>query len=69
MHILLVHQAFAAMDEPGGTRHHELSRYIAGQGNQITVITSPISYLTGRKSKLAPKQVEKVVGENADEVK
>jgi glycosyltransferase involved in cell wall biosynthesis len=67
MHIVLVHQAFASMDEPGGTRHHELSRYIAGQGNQITIITSPISYLTGRKSKLAPRQVEKVVGENPDE--
>ena len=26
MHILLIHQAFAALDEPGGTRHHELAR-------------------------------------------
>lgn len=47
MHILLVHQAFAALDEPGGTRHHELARYLAGQGHQVTVIASPVSYLTG----------------------
>lgn len=47
MHILLVHQAFAALDEPGGTRHHELARYLAAQGHQITVIASPVSYLTG----------------------
>jgi len=47
MHILLIHQAFAALDEPGGTRHHELSRYLAAQGNQVTIIASPVSYLTG----------------------
>ena len=47
MHILLIHQAFAALDEPGGTRHHELARYLAAQGHRVTVITSPVSYLTG----------------------
>ncbi len=47
MHILLVHQAFAALDEPGGTRHHELARYLAERGHRVTVITSPVSYLTG----------------------
>jgi len=47
MHILLVHQAFAALNEPGGTRHHELARYLIEQGHRVTVIASPISYLTG----------------------
>jgi hypothetical protein len=47
LHILLVHQAFAALDEPGGTRHHELARYLAGLGHRVTVIASPVSYLTG----------------------
>ena len=47
MHILLIHQAFAALDEPGGTRHHEFARYLAEHGHRITVITSPVSYLTG----------------------
>lgn len=48
MHILLIHQAFAALDEPGGTRHHELARYLAARGHRITVIASPVSYLTGK---------------------
>jgi glycosyltransferase involved in cell wall biosynthesis len=48
MHILLIHQAFAALDEPGGTRHHELAQYLAGRGHRVTVIASPVSYLTGQ---------------------
>jgi glycosyltransferase involved in cell wall biosynthesis len=47
MHILLIHQSFAALDEPGGTRHHELARYLADQGHRVTIIASPVSYLTG----------------------
>jgi glycosyltransferase involved in cell wall biosynthesis len=47
MHILLIHQAFAALNEPGGTRHHELARHLAARGHHITVIASPVSYLTG----------------------
>ncbi len=50
MHILLIHQAFAALDEPGGTRHHELARFLVSKGHQVTVIASPVSYLTGRGS-------------------
>ncbi len=51
MHILLIHQAFAALDEPGGTRHHELARYLAARGHRVTVIASPISYLTGKSAR------------------
>jgi glycosyltransferase involved in cell wall biosynthesis len=47
MHILLIHQAFAALDEPGGTRHYELACYLAGRGHKVTIIASPVSYLTG----------------------
>lgn len=47
MHVLLIHQAFAALDEPGGTRHHELARYLARLGHQVTIIGSQVSYLTG----------------------
>ncbi len=50
MHILLVHQAFAALDEPGGTRHHELACYLAGRSHRVTIIASPVSYLTGSPS-------------------
>lgn len=48
MHILLIHQAFAAINEPGGTRHHEFSRQLARRGHRVTIITSQVSYLTGR---------------------
>lgn len=47
MHILLIHQAFAALDEPGGTRHHEMALQLASMGHRVTVIASPVSYLTG----------------------
>ena len=50
MHILLVHQAFASMDEAGGTRHHELSLQLSRLGHRVTIIASPVSYLTGRVS-------------------
>jgi glycosyltransferase involved in cell wall biosynthesis len=50
MHILLIHQAFAALDEPGGTRHHELARFLVSKGHRVTVIASPISYLTGART-------------------
>jgi glycosyltransferase involved in cell wall biosynthesis len=49
MHILLIHQAFAALDEPGGTRHHELARSLVQRGHRLTIIASPISYLTGAR--------------------
>lgn len=49
MHILLIHQAFASLDEPGGTRHHELARSLVQRGHQVTVIASPVSYLTGAR--------------------
>jgi len=51
MHILLIHQAFAAIDEPGGTRHHEFARLLAAQGHRISIIASPVSYLTGSREK------------------
>jgi glycosyltransferase involved in cell wall biosynthesis len=47
MHILLIHQAFASLDEAGGTRHHELARYLVEHGHRVTIISSPVSYLTG----------------------
>jgi glycosyltransferase involved in cell wall biosynthesis len=51
MHILLIHQNFAAIDEPGGTRHHEMALYLTEMGNKVTVVTSPVSYLTGTLEK------------------
>ncbi len=48
MHILLIHQAFAALSEPGGTRHHEMARHLTKIGGRVTVLTGQVSYLTGR---------------------
>ncbi len=59
MHILLIHQAFAALDEAGGTRHHELARYLVERGHQVTIVASPISYLTGKSRQDRSKWVEK----------
>lgn len=51
MHILLIHQAFVSLDEAGGTRHFELARILEEHGHQVTVISSPISYLSGKSQK------------------
>ncbi len=58
MRILLIHQAFAALGEPGGTRHHEFCRWLAGQGHTVTVVTGRVSYLTGQavSAHTVPKQ-------------
>ena len=50
MHILLIHQAFAGLDEAGGTRHYEMARLLAGKGHQVTIIASPVSYITGKSN-------------------
>ena len=50
MHILLIHQAFTALNEAGGTRHYEIATHLIATGHRMTIITSPISYLTGKKS-------------------
>lgn len=54
MHVLLIHQAFAAVDEAGGTRHHEIARYLNSRGYRVTIIASPISYLTGKSQEHGP---------------
>jgi glycosyltransferase involved in cell wall biosynthesis len=59
MHILLIHQAFASLDEPGGTRHHEFARYLSSLDYKVTIIASPVSYLTGKSQKERIPWVEK----------
>ncbi|MGH2581659.1 MAG: glycosyltransferase family 4 protein [Anaerolineales bacterium] len=48
IHILLIHQAFTGLNEPGGTRHYEFARALAASGHHVTVIASGVSYLTGK---------------------
>jgi len=47
MHILIVHQAFTTVSEPGGTRHHEMAQHFCREGHHVTVLTGQVSYLTG----------------------
>jgi glycosyltransferase involved in cell wall biosynthesis len=48
MHILLIHQAFAAPGQPGGTRHAELLRRAVRAGHEVTVVASDVIYQTGQ---------------------
>ncbi|MEN4011209.1 MAG: glycosyltransferase family 4 protein [Chloroflexota bacterium] len=48
MHVLLIHQAFAALDEAGGTRHYEMAHHLVARGHRVTIIASPVSYLSGK---------------------
>ena len=68
MHILIVHQAFASLDEPGGTRHHEFARLLVSRGHQVTVIASSISYLTGASSHPSALPAGKGQGRRAEPV-
>lgn len=49
MKVLLIHQAFASPNEPGGTRHYELARYLVGQGHKCTIVASDLCYKTGKR--------------------
>jgi len=44
MHVLLIHQVFAAPNQFGGTRHYELVQRLLREGHHFTVIASNISY-------------------------
>nr|BAL54385.1 glycosyl transferase family protein [uncultured Chloroflexota bacterium] len=48
MHVLLIHQSFASLDEAGGTRHYELARLLIRAGHRVTVITGTVNYLSGQ---------------------
>ncbi len=44
MRVLIIHQAFASPDEPGGTRHFELARACANKCIQFNIVGSRVSY-------------------------
>ena len=62
MHILIIHQAFASLGEPGGTRHYEFARLLVARGHQVTVIASPVSYITGTSLLSTPLAMEEGKG-------
>jgi glycosyltransferase involved in cell wall biosynthesis len=60
MHVLLIHQAFSGLNEAGGTRHYEMAQYLVKHGHRVTIIASPVSYLTGKSTSSRIKWVDKV---------
>lgn len=67
MNILLIHQAFASLDEPGGTRHHEFARHLQAIGHSVTIITGQGSYLTGVQTK-ADQKISRQVDDHGVEI-
>jgi glycosyltransferase involved in cell wall biosynthesis len=63
VHILIIHQAFSSLEDAGGTRHYEMARCLRSQGHEVTVIASPVNYLTG-KSNGRGKWIDRQVDEN-----
>ncbi len=59
MHVLLIHQAFAGLDEAGGTRHIEMARTLVACGHRVTILASPVSYLTGEARSQRMRWVER----------
>lgn len=49
-HVLLIHQLFVTGDEAGGTRHFELSKSLIDEGYTVSVVSSPVSYLSGQRA-------------------
>ncbi len=47
MHILLLHQLFSRVDEPGHTQHFDFCRHLVRRGHRVTVLAGTRSYLTG----------------------
>lgn len=48
MHILLLHQLFSRLDEPGLTQHYDYCRHLVRAGHRVTVLVGTRSYLTGQ---------------------
>lgn len=47
MHLLIIHQAFAGPNDPGGTRHFEFARHLVRHGHRVTIVAANLNYQTG----------------------
>lgn len=47
MHLLIIHQAFAGPNDPGGTRHFEFARHLVSKGHRVTIVAANLNYQTG----------------------
>lgn len=56
MNVLLIHQAFVSpKDGAGGTRHYELAQHVMQAGHSVTVVSSPLNYLSGKSDNAGEK--------------
>lgn len=46
MNIWIINQYAVTPQEPGGTRHYNLSRELVQRGHEVTIVTSSVNYLT-----------------------
>jgi glycosyltransferase involved in cell wall biosynthesis len=58
-HLLLIHQAFASLNDTGGTRHFEFAKHLVGCGDRVTVVTSGVNYQTAKPTSFAGKTAPK----------
>jgi len=47
--IVLIHQAFVPLESGGGTRHYEFAQHLIGNGDDVVIVASDTSYLTGER--------------------
>lgn len=47
-HVLLIHQAFAALDEPGPTRHYEFARHLLREGHRFIIVAGHVNYISNQ---------------------
>ena len=67
MHILIIHQAFSSLEDAGGTRHYETACFLREKGHAVTVITSPVNYLSG-KTTGRMKWIDRQIDSNGIEI-
>jgi glycosyltransferase involved in cell wall biosynthesis len=50
MRILLIHQSFISLDQPGHTRHFEMAQFLRGRGHELVAVGSDLNYQTGQRT-------------------
>ena len=50
MRILLIHQSFMSLDEPGHTRHFEMAQFLRARGHELVAVASGLNYQTGQRT-------------------
>lgn len=67
MHILIIHQAFSSLEDAGGTRHYETACFFKEKGHDVTIIASPVNYLTGTSTS-GFKWIDRQVDQNGIQI-